>query len=113
MASTKGRNSKRQDEDDDYEPPPYIVYTDDHHRQYIQEYKRNITPKAYWALHIPSEMKLVGPLREFSTIRFEGSFIRIKQKSYFNFLNLPLTVANFYAFRESFSALYQSPAQSD
>ena len=55
-------------------------------------------------------MKLVGPLREFSTIRFEGSFSRIKQKSYFNFLNLPLTVANFYAFRESFSALYQSPA---
>ena len=32
----------------------------------------------------------------------------VKQKSYFNFLNLPLTVANFHAFRESFSQLYNA-----
>ena len=55
-------------------------------------------------------MQLITAPRDFSTIRFEGSYSSIKQKSYFNFLNLPLTIANFYAFRESYSQLYSSPA---
>ena len=55
-------------------------------------------------------MKMIRAPREFSTLRFEGGFSTIKQKSYFNFLNLPLTVANFYAYRESYNQLYSSPA---
>ena len=55
-------------------------------------------------------MKLVGAPRDFSTIRYEGSFSKVKQKSYHNFLNLPLTVANYHAFRESLNQLFLSPA---
>ena len=83
---------------------------EDHHRQFSIVYNVNLTPKAHWALHLAEEMKLVGPPRNYSTIRFEGSFSTIKQKSYFNFLNLAQTVANFYAFRESFHQLFSTPA---
>ena len=53
---------------------------------------------------------MIGAPKNFSTLRFEGSFSRIKLKPYFNFLNLPLTVANYQAFRESLNQLYNSPA---
>ena len=89
------------------------IVAEDHHRQFIEAYKGeklNHTPKSHWALHLVSEMKMIGPPREFSTLRFEGSFSIIKQKSYSNFLNLPLTVANYYAFRESYNQIYSSSA---
>ena len=86
------------------------VFAEDHHRQFLLQYKSNLKPKAHWSLHLATEMQLVGPPRDFSTIRFEGSYSQIKQKTYFNFLNLPLTVANLYAYRESYNKLYSSPA---
>ena len=62
-------------------------------------YKMDHTPKSHWALHLFSEMREILAPREFSTIRFEASYSVVKQNTYFNFLNLPLTVANFHAFR--------------
>ena len=55
-------------------------------------------------------MQLIGEPREFSTLRFEGSFSQVKQKGYFNFLNLTSTVANFYAYRESLNLLFPTTA---
>lgn len=68
----------------------------------IEEYSQQLTtlyphdsvkPKCHFIIHFPSASTDFGPLKNQSTMRFEGKHGFFKTQKYHNFVNLPLTMA--------------------
>ena len=65
---------------------------------YLQNFKKlypraSFIPKQHFMLHLPGQMVTHGPLRPQWCMRYEGKNGEVKSKRYFNFKNLPMSIA--------------------
>lgn len=75
-----------------------------HHQQYEKCYgAEKVFPKLHMMIHLIEQIKLHGPLRHHWTFRLEGKNAVSKAKKYFNFKNLPFSVAEFLQMNQSFN----------
>lgn len=59
-------------------------------------------------IHLSEQVKLHGPLRHHWTFRLEGKNAVAKAKKFFNFKNLPFSVAEFLQINQSFNMWHES-----
>ena len=68
-----------------------------HNTNFIRLYpNQSFIPKLHYMIHLPSQMKLFGPLRNMWCMRFEGKHAVFKNKKWRNFKNLPKSVADYH-----------------
>ncbi|XP_071653421.1 uncharacterized protein [Temnothorax longispinosus] len=80
-----------------------------HHQLYEKCYgAKNVFPKLHMLIHLTEQVKLHGPLRHHWTLRLEGKHAVSKAKKFFNFKNLPFSVAEFLQMNQSFNMWYDS-----
>lgn len=65
-------------------------------------------PKLHMLLHIPSQIRRFGPSHHHWTMRFESKNALPKSKKFWNFKNIPLSVADFFQMKMS-SDLWEGP----
>lgn len=74
----------------------------DHHLVYIECYgTTNYIPKLHMLIHLAEQAKQFGPLRHHWTMRFEGKNNLPKTKKFYNYRNVPLSVAELYQINAS------------
>lgn len=68
-----------------------------HNKAFVSLYPdQTFIPKLHYLIHFPSQMKLFGPLRNMWCMRLEGKHAVFKNKKWRNFINLPLSVAEYH-----------------
>ncbi|XP_022111534.1 uncharacterized protein LOC110990748 isoform X2 [Acanthaster planci] len=67
----------------------------DHHELFRQVHQRNLTPKQHFMLHYPRAIRYLGPLVQYSSMRFEAKHRQFKKwaNACNNFKNIAKTVA--------------------
>ena len=65
-----------------------------HHHQFLINYPTaSFIPKFHYAVHLPNQMMMFGPLRYHSCMRWEAKNGQFKNRKYRNFKNLPKSMA--------------------
>ena len=54
----------------------------------------SFSPKMHYLIHFPDQIRVFGPLCAHWCFRFEGKNVFFKQKHWFNFKNLPFSLAS-------------------
>jgi hypothetical protein len=68
-----------------------------HNSQFVSLYSESaFTPKLHYLLHLPDQMRLFGPLRHHSCMRFESKNGFFKLKRWFNFRNVPRSLSSYH-----------------
>ncbi|XP_071831683.1 uncharacterized protein [Apostichopus japonicus] len=88
----------------------------DHHELFLQLFpQRNLTPKQHIIIHYPRIIRELGPLRQYSSIRFEGKHKLFKQFANIcnNFQNISKTLATKYQLAQCYDFLIEKPIDSE
>lgn len=81
----------------------------EHHRMYCMCYGSDaLTAKHHMLIHIPDQIRNFGPGRHHWTMRMESKNSIPKGKKYFNFKNIPYSVACYYQINQSFALWHGS-----
>ncbi|PIK54459.1 hypothetical protein BSL78_08672 [Apostichopus japonicus] len=88
----------------------------DHHELFLQLFpQRNLTPKQHIIIHYPRIIRELGPLRQYSSIRFEGKHKLFKQFANIcnNFQNISKTLATKYQLAQCYDFLIEKSIDSE
>ncbi|KAJ8049893.1 hypothetical protein HOLleu_02837 [Holothuria leucospilota] len=87
----------------------------DHHELFLGVFPyRTLTPKQHFLLHYPTIIRKLGPLRQYSSLRFEGKHKSFKHTASIcnNFQNIAKTLANKHQMNQCYSYLIKEPIGS-
>lgn len=85
----------------------------DHLSLYQEVFKLRLTPKQHFLVHYPRVIRLLGPLSQFSSMKFEAKHKPLKRiaKTCNNFMRIEKTVAKGHQMSQSYSFLLREGVQ--
>ncbi|KAJ8018321.1 hypothetical protein HOLleu_43753 [Holothuria leucospilota] len=87
----------------------------DHHQLFLNLFpERNLSPKQHFLIHYPRSLRCLGPLIQYSSMRFEGKHKVFKNVANFscNFQNIAKTLAVKHQVTQCYSFLLKKPLDS-
>lgn len=87
----------------------------DHHQLFLQLFPdRNLTPKQHFLTHYPRSLRFLGPLNQYTSMRFEGKHKTFKKFANLscNFQNIAKTLAVKYQMAQCYAFLLEQPLEN-